>query len=51
MSRSTIGRLEDARSFAHHGEYRVLGLDRDIFSQVVEVKFTVYFCLIGIGEA
>ena len=27
------------------------GLGRDIFSQVLEVKFTVYFCLIGIGEA
>ena len=51
MSRSTIEQLEDARSFAQHGEDRVRGLDRDIFSQVVEVKFTVYFCLIGIGEA
>src|SRR6266849_8112110 len=51
MSRSTIERLQDARSFAQQGEHRVLGLDRDIFSQVAEVKFTVYYCLIGIGEA
>jgi uncharacterized protein with HEPN domain len=51
MSRSTIERLQDARSFAHDGEFRVLGLDRGIFRSVVEVKFTVYYCLIGIGEA
>ena len=49
MSRSLIERLRDARDFAHHGEYRVLGLDSDIFEDVVE--FTVYYCLIGIGEA
>lgn len=51
MSRSIVERLRDARSFAHHGEFRVLGLDRDVFEDVVEVKFTVYYCLIGIGEA
>jgi uncharacterized protein with HEPN domain len=51
MSRSIVERLRDARSFAHDGEYRVLGLDRDTFAQVVEVKYTVYYCLIGIGEA
>jgi uncharacterized protein with HEPN domain len=51
MSRSLIERLRDVRGFAHHGEYRVLGLDSDIFADVVEVKFTVYYCLIGIGEA
>jgi uncharacterized protein with HEPN domain len=51
MSRSTIERLMDAQSFAHQGEYRVLGLDQDIFSQVAEVKFTVYYCLIAIAEA
>lgn len=51
MSRSTIERLRDARDFAHRGEFRVLGLDRDIFSDVDEVKYTVYYCLIGIGEA
>jgi len=51
MSHSLIERLQDARSFAHYGEFRVAGLDRDIFRQVVEVKFTVYYCLIGIGEA
>ncbi len=51
MSRSIGERLRDARSFAHHGEFRVLELDEDIFRQVVEVKFTVYYCLIGIGEA
>jgi uncharacterized protein with HEPN domain len=26
-------------------------LDRDIFGSVDEVKYTVYYCLIGIGEA
>jgi hypothetical protein len=41
MSRSIVERLLDARSFAHHGEYRVLGLDRDTFAEVVEVKYTV----------
>ena len=51
MSRSLIERLKDARLFAHDGEFRVLGLDCDIFGQVVEVKYTVYYCLIGIGEA
>jgi uncharacterized protein with HEPN domain len=51
MSRSTFERLRDAKQFAHHGEYAVLGLERDTFRQVVEVKFTVYYCLIGIGEA
>jgi uncharacterized protein with HEPN domain len=51
MSRSIVERLRDARSFAHDGEYRVLGLDRDTFAEVVEVKYTVYYCLIGIGEA
>jgi uncharacterized protein with HEPN domain len=51
MSRSTIERLKDARSFAHDGEFRVLGLDRDIFSGVAEIKFTVYYCIVGIGEA
>jgi uncharacterized protein with HEPN domain len=51
MNRSVIERFRDARSFAHHGEYRVLGLDADIFRDVAEVRFTVYYCLIGIGEA
>ena len=51
MSRSVVERLRDARSFAHDGEYRVLGLERDTFADVVEVKYTVYYCLIGIGEA
>jgi uncharacterized protein with HEPN domain len=51
MSRSAIERLRDAREFAHRGEFRVLGLDRDVFSDVDEVKYTVYYCLIGIGEA
>ena len=51
MSRSAVERLRDARGFAHEGEYRVLGLDRDIFASVAEVKNTVYYCLIGIGEA
>lgn len=51
MSRSTIERLKDARSFAHDGEFRVLGLGRDIFSDIPEVKFTVYYCLIAIAEA
>jgi uncharacterized protein with HEPN domain len=51
MSRSTLERLQDARSFAHHGERRVLGLDSEIFRSVAEVKYTVYYCLIGIGEA
>jgi len=51
MSRSIVERLRDARSFAHDAEYRVLGLDRDTFADVVEVKYTVYYCLIGIGEA
>jgi uncharacterized protein with HEPN domain len=51
MSRSTIERLRDARSFAHDGEFRVLGLGRDVFGDIPEVKFTVYYCLIGIGEA
>jgi uncharacterized protein with HEPN domain len=51
MSRSVVERLRDARSFAHNGEYRVLGLDRSTFSDVAEVKYTVYYCLIGIGEA
>jgi hypothetical protein len=48
MSRSVAERLRDAQSFAHHGEIRVLGLDQDVFLHVVEVKFTVYYCLIGI---
>lgn len=51
MSRCTIERLRDARMFAHHGEYAVLGLGSDIFSTVAEVKFTVSYSLIGIGEA
>jgi uncharacterized protein with HEPN domain len=51
MRRSTIERLQDAQSFAHEGEGQVLGLDRDIFGQITEVRFTVYYCLIGIGEA
>ncbi len=51
MRRSTIERLQDAQSFAQDGEGRVLGLDRDIFGQIAEVRFTVYYCLIGIGEA
>jgi uncharacterized protein with HEPN domain len=51
MSRSVAERLHDARSFAHHGQTRVLGLEQDIFHNSVEVKFTVYDCLIGIGEA
>jgi uncharacterized protein with HEPN domain len=51
MSRSLIERLRDARSFAHDGEYRVLGLDRGIFADIKEVKYTVYYCLIGIAEA
>jgi uncharacterized protein with HEPN domain len=51
MSRSAIERLKDARSFAHTGEFRVLGLSRDIFADSPEVKFVVYYCLIGIGEA
>ena len=51
MSRSTVERLRDARMFAHHGEYAVLGLGSDTFSTVVEVKFTVCYSLIGIGEA
>jgi uncharacterized protein with HEPN domain len=51
MSRSTIERLRDARDFAHRGEFRVLGLDRDIFGNDDEVKYTVYYCLIGLGEA
>jgi uncharacterized protein with HEPN domain len=51
MSRSTSERLRDARSFALDGEYRVLGLDRDTFAEVVEVKYAVYYCLIALGEA
>jgi len=51
MSRSVAERLRDARSFAHNGEIRILGLDQDVFRQTVEVKYTVYYCLIGIGEA
>jgi uncharacterized protein with HEPN domain len=51
MSRSIIERLRDARSFARDAENRVLGLGRDTFADVVEVKYTVYYCLIGIGEA
>lgn len=51
MSRSTIERLRDARDFAHRADFRVAGLDRDIFSGNEEVKYTVYYCLIGIGEA
>ena len=51
MSRSLIERLRDARSFARDAENRVLGLGRDTFADVVEVKYTVYYCLIGIGEA
>jgi uncharacterized protein with HEPN domain len=51
MSRSIIERLRDARAFAHEGEYRVLGLGPDTFASVAEVKYTVYYCLIGIGEA
>ena len=51
MSRSVIERLKDARLFAHNGEFRVLGLDRDVFHDVVEVKYTVYYCLIGLAEA
>jgi uncharacterized protein with HEPN domain len=51
MSRSVVERLQDARSFAHDGEYRVLGLDRSTFADVAEVKYTVYYCLSGIGEA
>ena len=51
MSRSIIERLRDTRSFARDAENRVLGLGRDTFADVVEVKYTVYYCLIGIGEA
>jgi hypothetical protein len=51
MSRSLLERLRDARTFAHQGEYRVLGLGADTFTEVVEVKYTAYYCLIGIGEA
>ncbi len=51
MSRSIIERLHDAQSFAYQGNSRILGLDRDIFAQVTEVKFTVYYCLIGIAQA
>src|SRR5215469_5471393 len=51
MSRSIVERLKDARSFAHDGESSVLGLDREVFNDVAEVKYTVYYCLIGIGEA
>ena len=51
MSRSIIERLRDARAFAHEGEYRVLGLGHDTFASVAEVRYTVYYCLIGIGEA
>jgi uncharacterized protein with HEPN domain len=51
MSRSAVERLRDARGFAQEGEYRVLGIDRDIFASVAEVKYAVYYCLIGIGEA
>ena len=51
MSRSTIERLLDAKDFSERGEFRVLGLDCDIFRQIDEVKYTVYYCLIGIGEA
>jgi uncharacterized protein with HEPN domain len=51
MSRSTVERLRDARDFAHRGEFRVLGLECDTFRQVDEVKYTVYYCLIAIGEA
>ena len=51
MSRSVVERLKDARSFAHHGEFSVLGLQNDVFAGVVEVKYSVYYCLIGIGEA
>jgi len=51
MSRPIIERLRDARSFARDAENRVLGLGRDTFADVVEVKYTVYYCLIGIGEA
>ena len=51
MSRSLIERLRDARSFARDAENRVLGLGRETFADVVEVKYTVYYCLIGIGEA
>ncbi len=51
MRRSTVERLQDAQSFAHEGESRVLGLDRDIFGQIAEVRFTVYYCLTGVGEA
>ena len=51
MSRPIIERLRDARSFARDAENRVLGLGRETFADVVEVKYTVYYCLIGIGEA
>jgi uncharacterized protein with HEPN domain len=51
MTRSVVERLRDARLFAHHGEYRALGLDRDTFAEVIEVKYAVYYCLIGLGEA
>ena len=37
--------------FAYQANSRILGLDRDIFAQVTEVKFTVYYCLIGIAQA
>src|SRR5437762_14217458 len=39
------------RGPSRNKENIVLGLDQDIFSQVAEVKFTVYYCLIAIGEA
>jgi uncharacterized protein with HEPN domain len=51
MSRSLIERLREARSFAHEGEARVLGLDRDIFADIKEAKYTVYYCLICIAQA
>jgi uncharacterized protein with HEPN domain len=51
MSRSLLERLRDARVFARHGEYSVLGIDRDTFPDVTEIKYAVYYCLIGIAEA
>src|SRR4051794_36890920 len=51
MSRSTVERLKDARSFAHTAEFRLVGLDRELFPSVGEIKYTIYYCLIGVGEA
>jgi len=51
MSRSIRERLADARAFSEHGENCALGLDAELFGEITENKFAVYYCLIGIGEA